>query len=277
MSRIQTLAETLQLRNLQPVGGGSINEAFVAEQQDGRPVFLKTHPAPPPGFFAAEAAGLEALAGAGAPVPEVLAADETFLLLAQIETGRRGRESNAQLGRCLARLHEHTGPAFGFEADNYCGTSPQDNSRHADGHEFFATCRLLPQGARAYDEGLLSRPEMRRLERLCQRLPELIPAQPPSLIHGDLWAGNVMFGPAGAPILIDPAVSWCWAEADLAMTRLFGGFGPDLLAAYQEQRPLEPGFEARIPLYNLYHLLNHLNLFGAGYHGSVVDILRRHD
>ena len=276
MSTMQALADTLQLRQLEPTGGGSINDAFLAEQEDGRPVFVKTHPAPPPGFFAAEAAGLKALAEAGAPVPEVLALDETWLLLSRVDSGRPGADSQALLGRVLAALHGHSGPSFGFREDNFCGTSPQDNRCLDNGHEFFATCRLLPQGARAYDQGLLTRPEVRCLERLCQRLPELIPPQPPSLIHGDLWAGNVMFDAAGDPVLIDPAVSWCWAEADLAMTRLFGGFGPDMLAAYEELRSLEPGFPERVPLYNLYHLLNHLNLFGAGYHAAVVDSLRRH-
>ncbi|MCH8551576.1 MAG: fructosamine kinase family protein [Natronospirillum sp.] len=277
MSALESLAASLELSDLQPVGGGSINDACKVRQADGQPAFLKTHCDPPPGFFTAEAAGLAALAEAGAPVPEVLSVGADHLLLALIETSRPTPDADARLGHILARLHQHHGPAFGFKEHNYCGTSPQTNDQHADGHEFFATCRLLPQGARAFDAGLLGRADMRRLERLCQALPDLIPHQPPSLVHGDLWSGNVIHDSTGQPVLIDPAVSWCWAEADLAMTRLFGGFGPAMLAAYQELSGLEPGFEDRVPLYNLYHLLNHLNLFGGGYSTSVTSVLRRFD
>ncbi|TGG91553.1 fructosamine kinase [Natronospirillum operosum] len=257
-----------------PVGGGSINQAFAARTAEGERVFLKTHPHPPPGFFAAEAAGLQALARAGAPVPEVLDVVDSGLLLSHIETGSAGPRSMEALGEVLAALHEQHGPHFGFEADNYCGLSVQHNAAHDNGHDFFINCRLLPQGQRAFDEGLLTRPWMQALERLCSQLGDLIPQQPPSLIHGDLWSGNVLFDAQRQPVLIDPAVSWSWAEADLAMTRLFGGFGPELDAAYQSIRRLDPGLEERIPLYNLYHLLNHLNLFGGGYQAAVTRVLQ---
>lgn len=115
-----------------------------------------------------------------------------------------------------------------------------------------------------------------RVEKLCDRLPELIPEQPASLIHGDLWSGNAMFDSRGQPAIIDPAAHYGWAEAELAMTTLFGSFPDVFYRAYQEARPLEPDFRERFPIYNLYHLLNHVNLFGGGYLGQSLSILRRY-
>lgn len=272
--RAQDLANHLGLSALTPVGGGSINQAWRAIDDNGQTVFLKAHSSPPSGFFAAEASGLQALEKAGATVSTVLQQGDDFLLLRWIDSAPPQQHSMADLGRMLAHLHENKGPAFGFDSDNYCGTSLQCNWQMRDGHAFFAENRLLPQGQMALQSGLLEKADLAALERLCQRLPELIPEQPPSLIHGDLWSGNVLFDTAGEPVLIDPAVSWCWAEADLAMTRLFGGFDPAFYQAYEAVRPLPTGFEQRVPLYNLYHLLNHLNLFGGGYRASVVRILQ---
>lgn len=266
--------EALELRHLSAVAGGSINTCYRGELSDGRAVFLKENPSAPADFFAAEKAGLEALRDAGAPVPEVLDCGREYLLLGWVETAMPLPGAMEQLGRALAEVHEHRGPAFGFHMDNYCGLTPQENRQYRDGFRFFAECRLLPQGRRARDQGLLDSEAVSRLESLCRRLPERIPEQPPSLIHGDLWAGNVIFDTDGEPVLIDPAVSWSQAEADLAMTRLFGGFGEAFYSAYEIERPLEPGFGERVPIYNLYHLLNHLNLFGSAYKGSVLSILR---
>jgi fructosamine-3-kinase len=111
------------------------------------------------------------------------------------------------------------------------------------------------------------------VERLAARLRELVPAQSPALLHGDLWHGNVFASAAREPVLIDPAAHWGWPEADIAMTRLFGGFAAEFYAAYREARPLAPGWEQRLPLYNLYHLLNHLNLFGRAWLGRVREVL----
>ncbi len=143
-----------------------------------------------------------------------------------------------------------------------------------DGHAFFGEQRLLYQGCLALERGLLSAGEMLRLEQLVNRLPELIPLQPASLIHGDLWSGNALSGPGGEPALIDPAAHYGWAEAELAMTALFGGFPGEFYRAYQEAASLEPGWRERFQIYNLYHLLNHLNLFGRGYRTDVVNILQ---
>jgi fructosamine-3-kinase len=175
----------------------------------------------------------------------------------------------------LAALHDHTSDKFGFEHDNYCGRTPQPNTWTSDGYQFFKEHRLVYQARLAQHSGLLSTSDLQRVEALSNRLVELVPAQPASLIHGDLWTGNAETGPEGEPALIDPAAHYGWAEAELAMTTLFGSFPPDFYRAYEQTHPLEPGWRSRLPLYNLYHLLNHVNLFGRSYLPQVQRILDR--
>ncbi len=259
-----------------PVGGGCINNGARLDTASGPPLFLKSNNRTPPDMFAREAEGLAALRSAGAlRLPEPLLAGPDFLLLEYLPAGPPAGDYWERLGEGLARLHLKAGDRFGFPHDNYIGSTPQPNRWTEDGHAFFAERRLLFQGRLARERGLLSHAELGRLERLAARLPDLIPAQPASLIHGDLWGGNVIAGPAGEPALIDPATHYGWAEAELGMTALFGRFPARCYAAYQTVRPLDPGWEERLELYNLYHLLNHLNLFGAGYHGGVASILSR--
>ena len=180
------------------------------------------------------------------------------------------------MGRKLAALHNHTNAQFGFEHDNYIGSTPQPNTWTEDGYAFFGEQRLNFQAQLAAKRGLLSRAEEGQVERVGERLAELVPQQPASLLHGDLWDGNALADENGQPALIDPAAHYGWAEAELGMTALFGGFGAEFYAAYEEARPLETGYQERFPVYNLYHLLNHLNLFGMGYHGQVIAILKRY-
>ncbi len=171
----------------------------------------------------------------------------------------------AALARMLARVHRHTGPRFGWERDNWIGLGPQRNGWSTDWPAFFEDKRLAPQLELARRKGYsFSIPDVKAL--LAHR-PE------PSLLHGDLWRGNAGFVAQG-PVLFDPAVYYGDREADLAMTELFGGFPPAFYASYREEWPLEPGYEERKHLYNLYHLLNHLNLFGPGYLGQVEASLR---
>lgn len=239
-------------------------------------VFLKEDAEAPAGFFAAEGRGLAALAAAGARVPQVLSQGEDHILLTWFETGPSNAAGAADLGYQVARVHAQSGPGFGYDCTTWCGEGRQDNRLMARGHDFFAQRRLLPLGDKAALQGLLNGAEIQSLERLCARLPDWIPVQPPVLIHGDLWSGNALVTPQGQGLLIDPAVSWGWAEADLAMTQLFGGFEPAFYRAYESVHPLEPGFEERKDLYNLYHLLNHLVIFGAAYHASVLRVLKRY-
>lgn len=260
-----------------PVSGGCINNATRLETERGLAALLKHNSHAPQDMFAREAEGLAALAVPGGPrVPAVYGCGADWLLVEYLEPAPRGRDFWRRLGEQLACLHATTADRFGFPHDNYIGSTPQPNRWTDDGHAFFAERRLRFQGRLARERGRLSGDDLRLLERLIARLPQLVPAQPASLIHGDLWGGNLIVGPQGEPALIDPAAHYGWAEAELAMTTLFGSFDPAAYRAYEAARPLDPGYRDRFDIYNLYHLLNHLNLFGHGYYGQVAAILRRY-
>lgn len=249
-----------------PVSGGCIHTAFCLD--DGtRRFFVKTNRAAARPMFAAEAAGLATIAAAGAVrTPAVVTTDANstvaWLVLEWIDLG--GPPDDRRLGTQLAALHRSTGAAFGFDTDNFIGATPQRNERHADWPTFFARQRLGPQAALAACDGRHALASA--VERLVERLPRLLAHAPaPALLHGDLWSGNRGFSTDGAPVLFDPAVYYGDRETDLAMTALFGGVGPDFLAAYRDIAPLPDGHAMRRDLYNLYHLLNHAHLFGGGY------------
>jgi len=215
--------------------------------------------------FAAEADGLDALRP-HIRVPRVLERGlrngKAFILLEPLDL-RPG--DYAALGRALATLHHQSGPRFGWARDNFIGLSPQQNGWCDDWLEFWVTRRMEPQISWAREKGFdVSMPPMRLLEK---HKPQ------PALLHGDLWSGNAGFTAAG-PVIFDPAVYYGDRETDLAMTELFGGFPRAFYRAYDEAFPLEPGYEKRKHLYNLYHLLNHLNIFGGGYLGQVKQTLR---
>ncbi len=281
-----------EISNCEPIAGGDINEALRLTTSEGTSYFLKRHANPPRHMFQVEALGLEALResfvrcnSTALRVPQVFLWGKSFLLLEDLRPAAKLRDYWELLGRGLADLHNDTQACFGFtqehegkssQVDNYCGLTPQPNPPTPDGYAFFAEARLTHQAELARAKGLLTPTDLRDIENLCQRLPQLIPKQPASLIHGDLWSGNAHTGPAGEPVLIDPAAHWGWAEAEIAMTRLFGGFAPTFYQAYLETRPLDPGWEGRLDLYNLYHVLNHANLFGQGYVGQARTILRKY-
>ncbi len=265
-----------EIRHSRGVSGGSINEAWQLTVADGRQLFAKVHGSPPPGFFEAEAQGLQALAAtATIRVPEVITVSPGYLVLEWLE-GNPADDYWARFGEQLAALHQHTSHQFGFSGDNFCGLTPQPNPPTPNGHDFFAEARLLHQGRLARDRDLLDREDIYRLEAIARRLPEWLPVQPASLIHGDLWRGNAHCGPAGEPVLVDPAAHYGWHEAELAMTRLFGSFPDRFYLAYEERSGCDPHWQDRADLYNLYHLLNHLNLFGGGYLSPVRAILKQY-
>lgn len=259
-----------------PVSGGCIHNGSRLMTESGKTVFLKTNSRVPKDLFAAEAAGLRALASPDVlRVPEVYAVGEDFLLIEDLAPGPRVSDYWVRLGRGLAALHQVRGPAFGFEIDNYIGSTPQPNRQTSNGYVFFAEQRLAFQAELAHRNGILSAESRTRVGALAARLPDYVPDQPPSLIHGDLWSGNLLSDATGLPALIDPAAHYGWREADLAMMTLFGSPPPKFFDAYCELAPLPPGFHSRFPIYNLYHLLNHLNLFGVGYLGQVEAVLRQ--
>jgi fructosamine-3-kinase len=234
----------------------------------GRRYFVKTNERSQRHTFAAEADGLAALASSGARVPVPVCSgetdDEAFLVLEHLDLRKDG--DYAALGRALGRVHALRGEFFGWPRDNYIGTTPQRNARSSSWSDFWREARLSPQLELArrnrLDAALLAKGQ-----HVLEAVPALLAGHVPeaSLLHGDLWGGNAGFLPGGEPVLFDPAVYFGDRETDLAMTELFGGFPPDFYSAYAEIAPLDSGYARRKPLYNLYHLLNHANLFGGGY------------
>src|SRR5262252_9559376 len=261
-----------------PLTGGDINQAFEVSLEDRREVFVKCNVSAPNDMFVAEARGLAWLAEAKAlRLPGVLAASGAndltpFLALELIRPGRRAQNFDERLGRGLAALHRHGGPAFGLDHDNYIGRLPQKNTFAVAWPEFYRVRRLGAQLKAAADAGLAPARLRRDFERLFAQLDDLCgPPEPPARLHGDLWGGNMITDDRGEPCLIDPAVYGGHREIDLAMMRLFGGFGSRVFAAYGEAWPLARGAEKRVALYQLYPLLVHLNVFGAAYSSGVAS------
>lgn len=263
----------LALSGAEPAGGGDINQAFRL-RCGSTTLFLKFHRRPPRDMFATEAAGLAELAEYGIRVPRPLAWDDHHLVMEYLPLFSRGGASDAQLGRQLAELHSAEQPHFGWGRDNYIGTTPQSNSPSDSWLEFLARERLEPQVRR-----LLASGGPAELDALYRRLEERLPGffadytPHPALLHGDLWSGNAAALRDGTPVIFDPACYYGDREADLAMTELFGGFRDSFFSAYDEVLPLDPGYPRRRPLYQLYHILNHANLFGGGYGRRAVQLL----
>lgn len=262
------------VKRMESVSDGCICDNYHLVTARGDHYFLKTCGSAPAGFFMAEACGLNALA-ASSPlrIPRVIASHEDFLLLEYIAPGSPKPNFWELLAEGLAHMHATAVDQFGFVQDNFCGTSTQPNPACSDGFAFFGQHRLYHQGKLALRQGLLGKAEFEQLEHLIADLPKWIPPSQPALIHGDLWSGNVYCDDTGHPVLIDPACYWGWREADIAMTRLFGQFPGTFYQRYQQCLPMPPGWEQRMHIYNLYHLLNHLNLFGRSYRNAVLDIL----
>lgn len=268
------------------VSGGDINRAFRLTLTDGTSAFMKSNTTANLPFFIAEAEGLAAISAAGRiRTPELLGIGTdphrgSFLLLSWVTSKPESRRYWENFGHALAALHladtsEIVGGRFGFPHDNFIGAGNQFNAPRDKWTDFFRDQRLVPMFRTADQKGYFDAEDRRRMTSLLDRLDEYLtePARP-SLLHGDLWAGNFITGEDGEAWLIDPATYVGHAETDLAMTELFGGFSPVFYEAYKEILPLQPGYGRRRDLYNLYHLLNHLNLFGSAYRSSVQRILR---
>src|SRR5258706_8890170 len=262
------------------IGGGCINNAMKIETSAGI-FFLKWNDAKRyPKMFEAEAKGLTLLKKINAiGIPEVLGAEKagnySFIVLEFIEAAPRVRNFWQNFGSSLAGLHSNSSELFGLPYDNDIGSLQQSNFQKKIWMEFFIEGRLEKQIALAKNSGAIDSATVQQFNRLYNKLPEIIPEEKPSLIHGDLWNGNFMTGADGKAWLIDPAVYYGHREMDLAMTKLFGGFSTDFYESYNETFPLQKGFNNRVDIHNLYPLLVHVNLFGGGYLHEVKNILSR--
>ncbi len=268
----------------EPVHGGDINQCWRITHNDLR-YFLKINDAAAyPRMFEKEANGLMALKRAtdsiqhtSITVPAVnrhgQVEESQFLLLEWIEKGTPIRNFWESFGCTLASMHKLFHPFFGWTADNYIGNLPQVNANRATWSEFYSECRIDPLVKQLVDQGSFSKADLRAAERFYQRLPGLFPEEPPSLLHGDLWAGNFMVMANGHASIFDPAVYGGHREMDLGMSRLFGGFDRSFYSAYHHCYPLEQGWEHRIPLTQLYPLLVHAILFGGHYVNRSRNIL----
>lgn len=277
-------------RRVRPASGGDISQAVRVEAA-GTPFLVKWHAHPPrpqpgwPGMFAAEARGLQRLASTKTlRVPEVLGfgepagASPAFIVMEWIEQGGDRQRAATALAEGLAALHRHTAARYGLDHHNYCGATPQDNTPCPSWIEFYGERRLGAQLALAVQHGRMPSERRARLEQVIARLDRWIDeaACLPALLHGDLWGGNWLVAADGEPVLIDPAAYYGDHEAELAMCRLFGGFPQEFYRAYDGAWPPAPGRDERVALYQLYHVLNHLNLFGEGYGSHVDAILRQY-
>lgn len=262
-----------------PLSGGDVARARRVELDDGRIVFVKTHDAPPDGFFTTEAAGLRWLADSGTlRVPEVLSVDDdpAHLALAWIDEGSPTADTDPDLGRALAALHLSGAPCFGREDRRTTGSRGLPNEPCDTWAEFYATQRLTPLARLARDERALDVDAVRAIDRVADRLDELGgEPEPPARLHGDLWGGNRLVGDDGASWLIDPAAHGGHREFDLAMMRLFGGFGADCFGTYEDEHPLSDGWRERVPLHQLAPLIVHAIKFGGGYVRATEEALAR--
>jgi fructosamine-3-kinase len=276
----------LRLVSMRPLGGGCINSASRLETDVGT-FFAKWNAEAPADFFLREADGLAemALAESGLAIPRVLAATGPkaplpgFLITEFLEpksSGAGGPDDDEALGRGLAKLHQRTAARFGFPTDTYCGATRQPNTWCDTWPAFYADRRIRPLVEAIERERGLPAVEARLYDRFVALLPDLLPPlSKPSLIHGDLWSGNVLRTTRG-PGLVDPSCAYADREMEFGITTLFGGLSDRAWSAYLEAAPLDSGWRDRTPVYQLYHLLNHHLLFGGGYGAQALAIARRY-
>ena len=291
---VELFGSSVAITQTDRLSGGDINKAYGLTLNTGDHIFMKANAKSNADFFTAEAAGLQAIATTntiGTPKILCTGTDDgedvgySFLLLGFIKSAGKRKDYWETFAQELAAMHkadtkklmmaetvESTGQGFGFPQDNFIGAGAQKNTPASKWIDFYRDCRLAPQFQRA--DSYFSPEDRTKITKLLDKLESLLmEPEAPSLLHGDLWSGNVMCGPEGKAMLIDPATYVGHREADLAMTELFGGFPPEFYEAYREAAPLQPGYEERRDLYNLYQLLNHLNLFGPTYLGPVLSIV----
>lgn len=262
-----------EIDDLKQLHGGDINQVFLLKGKAS--LVVKINDAERfPDMFSAEAKGLKLLKSSDSfKIPDALnhgkIENQTYLLIEYIEEGSAAEEFNFSFAENLSKLHKTTQNDFGLDHHNYIGSLPQTNNFCDSASDFYISERLEPQIRLAFDNGF----RFKEVDSFYKNISNEIPEEPPALIHGDLWAGNYLIDSSGAPVLIDPAVSFAPREMDLAMMKLFGGFDREIFENYDALFPLQPKWENRTNIWQLYYLLVHLNLFGSGYYSSVKKIL----
>lgn len=279
---LKNIEETLndKIISSYSVSGGCISDSSIIKCASGKKYFLKVNYSQPDDMFLKEANGLKELQKANAiRIPEVIKAHSNYILLESIESNTRKKDFFEDFGRKFAELHKYKSDEFGFYENNYIGSNPQvnlpDNSEKNNWTEFYFNKRILYQHDLAKKNGYADSTLTSLIKKLENKISEILAGseEPPCLLHGDLWGGNYIVDENGEACLIDPAVYYGHREADLAMTKLFGGFSSEFYTAYNHNYPLADGYEFRENIYKLYHVMNHLNLFGSGYYSQTISIL----
>lgn len=275
-----TTGQPLKKYHLSPISGGGINDAYKL-QSEQQSYFIKLNRPQLSAMFEAEAIGLEEMRALNClRIPEVIChghtAKHSYLVLEYIELGSLRGQASRQLGTQLAQLHHHNQPFYGWHINNTIGSTPQHNDREHDWQNFWQRHRLGQQlefvSKNGFDSRLQDKGQL-LLENLHLFFESYTPI--PSLLHGDLWSGNAGTDQQGNPVIFDPACYYGDRETDIAMTELFGGFDTDFITTYHAEYPLDPGYKTRKNLYNLYHILNHVNLFGSGYLGQAETMIQQ--
>lgn len=276
----ETFGQTIEVLEVRVVSGGSINTAVRVFTSEGT-FFIKFNHAEQEDMFEKEVRGLEILRQTATfHIPSVSGygknGNKAYLIQEFVENGGQRPDFWKNFGESLAKLHSHSQRNFGLPFDNYIGSLVQSNCPNSNGIDFFIEQRLRPQAGLARYNNVISKELYERFERFYPVLKSVIPVERPALIHGDLWSGNFLTNQRGRVSLVDPAPYYGFREAEIAFTHLFGGFDDEFYEAYNEAFPLEPDFSSRIPIYNLYPLLVHVNLFGKSYLPPIERLLKRY-
>lgn len=269
-----------KISNATPLSGGDINDVYKIETNEETIVVKINDLIRFPEMLEKEFRALRYLKNASKanypqPISHFSDNASQYLAMEYIPEGSNSTSGQRILGLHLADQHKCSNESFGWKEDNYIGSLPQPNSFKSDWSDYYAENRILYQIKMAFDNGIISKEVLNKVERFCAKIEELFPKESPALLHGDLWGGNYLIDQNEQPLFYDPAVYYGHREIDIAMTRLFGGFSQAFYESYNTAFPLEKGWENRIQYGQLYPNLVHLNLFGVGYLSSVMDVVGR--